>query len=733
MITTLSGLTPIALSVSTGALLEGTFSPPMLEDVFVHPQAPPAFLSETRRRFFAPTAGDLRRKKEGELLQTQSGRDYLARLTERPARDLWLKLEDPRIEVPVPTDAFQKQMTALWISLTSAFNTYIEKSAQPSLKEQWDLFSHAIKSSRCIPSQVAYLSDLLDTLEAKKIIDEEEKNRQKRYLALLHSMSQTFDLAKNGGIPYRLSLWSRDPQRDKLDIPGTLYDDLGTQVLMIRLPNREVIGSVVLRLFLEPLPSKEGQKNDLFCLYQFEGTQTGQHWLPAQYLHPPFIEWIQAWMKKLEAKVMATVYLTHLDWRSRLIPVAAPWYAEKMHQKARYFWPHPYAGVLKWPLCSREVMRPMEGASIAMFNPWLWPKLPIPDLHSLDLETGAHPNLRIDDLWRDRIEEWEPVRNFLLREIDPDPPFQPEMFSVDRELVALSTGTGRSAGYALNRYAIDGVTWHHLDAIGVGKTLKARSGDERRDGLLPLEGAQKRFYLTLLLHHTARKYGFRTSLGVAVINRNRLRKGGEKSPGMPQIEASLYELRREQLRLSNLAEVTSLRETLDMVKEKIAKELGVSEMTDKEYLVWLAKTVGEQLAIMTYFGFDHGRIEDTLQLGPWNVSLAAEIFDFDASKLSTPEKAVSRYQNENKISVEGIHELQREWAQGKGDDSWLAILMDFIPGVDFYRTMMRGLYDKWHELEEKGVDPKAEIHQFNERMWNPYMRERRIIIPSHKS
>jgi len=311
--------------------------------------------------------------------------------------------------------------------------------------------------------------------------------------------------------------------------------------------------------------------------------------------------------------------------------------------------------------------------------------------------------------------------SLFLREIEPNP----LEAGVDY-LWGFSGRSGRSIDVWLGPEGIvdfENIRWNHLSGIGVGLTEYVRSDPGRWDGKLDLRSAWRRFYLTNLLHYLAVPYGFRSSMGLALVDR------GEG-------EGTVYELRRERWRLQDLSDIeenklVNVRGLLDQVKKQVAQELGEQEISDQEYVQWFAKTLGEQFALMDFFGFDHGEYENEAQLHDGNVSLACEIFDFETGRLS--KNASLRYHANEKIyfthlDLKHIWEMQLYWDLGSrsGRQAWLFTFLAMAPGFNFFKETENAYKNKIQEIKKRKINPKAEIKKFNQEKWVPFILEMRL-------
>jgi hypothetical protein len=511
-----------------------------------------------------------------------------------------------------------------------------------------------------------------------------------RWLTLTHEV-RTVPIVEKDEATYKVALWRRDP-RIEWDLPLPLEDfqDLGKQVLVVTPPN----GKITEGLTLELHQHHATKELSLFCssladTHKFDTIS-------------PILE--------EEAKSIAhqlgipseRVYFSSSSslagskpWAGPYFSIAAPAEIEEAISSFQRDHFHPYQELLLYPEGTYEALRPLEKGQV-ITNPWFGDKFP------------------------------EDLASRFLVEIEP----KPKTEWVQNYLWGFSPSTGRSVDFFLGEEGMvtpEATRWYHLNAVGVGKTYLARSGAEKRDGKLPLDGAIKRFYLTNLMHSVAGPFGFRTSLGIAVVNREIVRPDHERRPGVSQIEATIYELRRQQLRFNDIERELDREKLLEFAKKKIARELGVNSLTNEEYVQWLAKTLGEQFAIMTFFNFDHGLFEGTPQLHAGNVSLAGEIFDFDVARFSGT--AFKRYMGNNYgvranyVDFQHIQTLQHEWEKDPTQaDAWLSILLRLAPKVNFTSILIDAYAEKLDALTTHGISSRKKIDEFNVKIWNPFIR-----------
>ncbi len=514
-------------------------------------------------------------------------------------------------------------------------------------------------------------------------------------LAMMHDAASTAvayeEVEKYGPIRCHVSLLQRDLKwEDLLKIPESRRANLQTQILVVSLPNGDILKGYALHLYQSVF---DGKRRLFFSRIEPLRMKSWWHTSPVQgFIEKAMTAVLEEVMERMGAKSLHALRESDIpNWMHGSIPITHALDADFKSEQISV-WEHPYHSFFKPGDGSHEAMRVVDGATLAMLNPWV-------------------------GLRNDRF-----AADLLLREIDPNPDFQDS----SQYLFGFSTGTGRSVDYAIDYTGPDGTHWHHLNAIGVGKTEKARTGVENRDGLLPLEGAKKRFYFSNLMHYL----GLRTSLAIAVVDRKQIREDGEKSPGIPQTQATLYELRREQLRLDDLEKLDAAIFALDRIKPKHARDMGKTNMSDEEYVTWLAQTLGEQFAIMEYFGFDHGIIEGAAQLHPGNIGLDGSIYDFDSARLTRNRETLhERYENGKEIvSRRMIWAWEQEWRNSRSPKSWLGHLLHLAPNIDFYDIMTRAEQEKKEALQKSVPDPKAKIHEFNVNYWNPYMRGLRQML-----
>jgi len=493
---------------------------------------------------------------------------------------------------------------------------------EPEAMEGFGKLSLSHKELCLLPaSQILILKNLLRKVEERGVLSRVLTDKCRKVLRKVQFISQNLyrSTQEKNDIFYTISLWDRDPRVGaQLNLPPWLSEDPASQVILMTPADGVAEESVILRLF----QNREGR----LCLFD---NRVGRHAYQSFFclrLHAQITKELKrigeyfgvklSQMHGIPPSLQQVEWWTHLAAR----PVSTPLEKDGILAGLN----HPHASLFHWPKGSFEAFKKEDAKKTFL---------------SRVVEKGFPLDLPF--LVTSGIEHY------------------PKMDEIQNYLWGFSGDMGRSADFYLGDQGYSTllengikssfeVKWYHLSGIGVGQTFKARNGLEKRDGKLPLNGALKRLYLTQLMNYVAGPLGLRTSLGISVCNKGIVRAGHENRVGVPQIEATLWELRREQLRLKDFENLLpeKRREALDLVKKKIALELNRSDLSDAEYIRWLAHTMGKQFALMEWFHFDHGVYEGQPQLHPGNFSLAGEVFDFDASHFV--RKSVYRYLMANK-------------------------------------------------------------------------------------
>lgn len=111
---------------------------------------------------------------------------------------------------------------------------------------------------------------------------------------------------------------------------------------------------------------------------------------------------------------------------------------------------------------------------------------------------------------------------------------------------------------------------------------------------------------------------------------------------------------KEEIGISN--DMTNYQATSDMLlrdaKKLVAHELGKETISDKEYLEWFARTLGENVAIIHKNGWQHNYLHDQ------NITLDCRIADFDGSGVITAfDSSGHSYRREMELANSTITEL----------------------------------------------------------------------------
>lgn len=662
-----------------------------------------------RYRLYLPTPDRqeaLADRKEADRRLLESGnprsQNFRRRMESKPVLQKWLDLEDPA----PPLDYFMvsppKMLNQLGHLRAEYWNTLwnhlisLKRSPQATRKMK-QVFNPFFGSLDAITeSQWLQAHQLFREWQKEGFWDEDHYLRCRNSLVRMASLTRDiFDYREGGGnITCKIAFVSRDMRVDSnFPNPHPFGEDLSIKFLGVFLPNGELAGGFYLRLF-QSFSGALGLVHDPVSLGKMDD------WMPEELIRQLGETGVAigASLGIPVERIESSFSIFARNWGQGYSPVTDPPEADAVLKNLLQGYNRRLPGALG---ANAELLRPLPKGLWAAVT-W-WRELPLP-------VSGE---------------------DFFLREIDPDP----VVGLAGSYLAGFSAQTGRSVSVPIDWEGPDGTRWHYLDMIGAGKTLRARSGAETRDGVLPFWGALRRFFFTNFMHQAAGPLGFRTSLGVAVVDKCRVRKEGQTVLGMPQGEGISWELRREQMRLSDLVNNGESRELIDFVKGKVAQELGRESLTDDEYVAWLAGTLGEQLAIMGYFGFDHGIYEGAAQLHPGNVSPLGEVFDNDTARiLKNRRKAAQRYLDNKVVPEEGhldlrhIRAIQKALQKGvEMPDNWLSVLHKLAPGVDFYAILLKAKRAKVRELKKSGVDPVNEMRRFVKEYWNveirPQLRE----------
>lgn len=508
-----------------------------------------------------------------------------------------------------------------------------------------------------------------------------------------------------GMVSYFVSLCNKQIDLEpNLNLQQQFYDDPAAHAIILHGPDDAAICGYKMRLVVD---MSNGEPT---LVYEpFTAKSTNLHLWPNLSL---FDELMKGRVRKIAEKIgvkniVAAANIERIHWSEmRFAPASTPaWIIDNAIPEILAKHEHSDRAQLSAGVGTFEAMKPLDKGRV-IFSPVVAGNILLP-------------------------------KDFFLREIEPVPVNEQS----GNYIWGFSAGMGRSVDFDRDFTTPDGTHWRHISAVGAGKTYRARGGNESRDGILPLSGAMKRFYFTNLMHHVAGPLGFRTSLGVVVVNRDMQRPNfvrGERDR-RPQLQATTFELRRASLRLSDIAKAKDPAIMINRISADVASELGLTNMDSGDYVQWLAGTLGKQLAIMSIFGFDHGAEKGAPQLHFGNVSVMAEIFDFDTSGFG--RKAMERYLATDFtgwlcLDLNCIDSLQRKWdehieeqADTAEDHTWFEIIMRMAPKINFAGILKSAYMAKIDELEKSrgsGFDLRREIKKFNENIWNPFMRNARI-------
>lgn len=665
---------------------------------------------------------DYRKKIEKRMRKgTWIGERWKEVLQRHPLLFRWLSLPHSLVEIPVSLDALRcetdKGLNGATGALRNIWHLLDEKD--PDEAEYKKRILSLLKSLRYgREKDFRELGLLLEEMHQNEYIDQHQMKvgfyQLTRAQKILRDQKK-LEQGKNREmetVSLRLGLWRRDPWFDGLiGISDRAYEDLSNQVLLLYAPNGDMLDACALRLF-------EDEKENLYLFYD-PLPFPYRHWRVENY-EKTLLQCIRKIGKKCgipEDRIREMQGVQDFNWLQGiggLHPITASKEERAAALEKRKIWRHPLEGFLAEGQGTYEALNIFGSSRLVFCNPWLGDRIPIPNgFDGVPYELLPPENVGFP----------------LSLKINPEPHL------AGTQVVGYSIGTGRSIDLAVDFKDKDGVQWHHLSLVGVGKTHRARLGRlEFRDGQHSLDVAQRRFYLSNLMHFL----GLRTARGMAVISAERPREGAFKNGALPQIQAILYELCREQLRLDDLSRAENPYRMIHHVKRKIAAELGLPRMSDAEYVRWLGHTLGEQFALMIFYGFDHGVFNGMSQLTAFNVSLAGEIRDFDAAGLTRDRNRLhDRYFHGKKsvystdLNLHAVLRMQQMLSRGPRNipratgKPWLHFLLDLAPYANFYDLFQTAMDRKRQELETSGIDPKAEIRRFNTEMWNPYMRQLR--------
>ncbi|MDO8527274.1 MAG: hypothetical protein Q7T03_06280 [Deltaproteobacteria bacterium] len=515
------------------------------------------------------------------------------------------------------------------------------------------------------------------------------------HLAELLFISREYFSILKGRLPVlKFSFWNRSEKGDHpLLFSEKQRNDLSTQVLLIRAPNGMIVGAFSLRFVVDVYDQGAILWDPLFLPH-----------FAAAWMDESF------WGEKVVQGVVSHIAeRTHLGgrfvirqersidvgWTSGFSPLSAHPAAKNAGQVAEVQTKNIPRQFFYRNRVSCEALKPLRESQMAVFNPW----------------SGLNQNaIGLQDLLKSEIEP------------NPDPK------QAEKYRYGISVDTGRSVCFHYPHVSPDGTQWNYLSGVGVGRTQKARTGVEPRDGLTSMDEALPRYYMSNMMHAVAGPLGFRTPLALGIVDAMQWREGHVTLSGLPQKRALYWELSRLAFRLSDLEHAKYPEQLIDYAKQNVAAELGKRKMTRRQYIQWMAETLGEQLAIMMHFGFDHGRGEGRLQLYSWNVGLAIEMVDWETGSVRRRnlESLQDDYLFKNEMSLVKIEKMEKEWRSESRKKNWLSVLLEMAPDLFFSSLMRNALNAKLKELQMVAKDPKKLIDQFNQERWNAHYGRNRF-------
>lgn len=298
-----------------------------------------------------------------------------------------------------------------------------------------------------------------------------------------------------------------------------------------------------------------------------------------------------------------------------------------------------------------------------------------------------------------------------------------------------------TAGRAVMEYlgpagcVVDGVRYRHFKRIGVGRTHLTRmeTPNGERDGLTDQRRALNRWYCAWALHAMAREYDLDVRIpylaGIWNTGVPRAVSTDGRRCVSADLDTTVFELCREVLCLDDLyAPADTIAALIATAKRCVMDDLGRSTMTDAEYVIWLARTIGEQCAMLSRLHFDHGQVggHGAAQLHPNNITLAGEVKDLETGRfVKSPEIAALRYRSGNghllpdHVTLDTLPRLERD------PSSWLGRLLAVVPAVHFARLANEAFAEQWNVLARLGQHPIALRRVFNHDVWSPFMRAHR--------
>ncbi|MDO8528209.1 MAG: hypothetical protein Q7T03_11085 [Deltaproteobacteria bacterium] len=624
----------------------------------------------------------------------------------------WLRLPKEQGTVSVPTEPMVNNMKEAYFSSLHLLTDIQEdlKSEEPSLGKRFEGLmmdfgftrdEERLKKPTDILSlsdaSIQAMTDFLEGLVKKNLLGADYAEYYIWHIRNAAEMAVQYQEMKGlTNIDVTLSLWDRNADISKVfNLPASAVDDLSLQVWVGTFPNGTPVSAYAARLVQE---ANEDPFNPEFYM--------SVSVIPLRRANPfwTFRENTQVlcdlhyiWQNIAAQIGIPSEHLLILpgsemqSWTTGLVPLTMPLDGQSVVAQVRQLWFHPHSHLFHPYDASYEAMRHTGKSRMALQTP---------------LVKTEGLNLTV-------------LQDLFLRTIDP----APDWYRFNEYAFGFSGGTGRSVDFMIEEQG----RWNHLNGIGVGRTFRARLGRaEVRDGLSGYDEALNRFYLSNLLHDIAGPLGFRTSLVLGIVDHQQIREGHTRLSGAPQHQATIWELRREQLRMDDLRTAPHPEKLIEHAKEKLMRELGLDTMTVQNYVEWAAKTLAEQFAIMTFLRFDHGMGDGSTQLHDGNGSLAMEICDLETGRFIKDRGIVhNRYWQDNDLSIETTRAREKAFRRGKKDRNWVSVLLEMVPEVQFANIMTEMYWAKRRELEKSGIDPQEMIRKFNENKWKPFIRESR--------
>lgn len=335
---------------------------------------------------------------------------------------------------------------------------------------------------------------------------------------------------------------------------------------------------------------------------------------------------------------------------------------------------------------------------------------------------------------------------------------------IPRKHRATNATTGRSVTYDLGPDGLvwGEVRWHDSVRLAVSPTRMEEKKVAPRDGSTDMRNALRRVHWSWLLDVVARPFGMRVPRVVNIWNKGYPRSirwseicnGTDPRLGpddrQKDVSAQLEMLYRDNSRCAELAAVSDHSPLLPHILQRLAPEWA-HEKSPADYVHWLMVTIGEQLALLTFFHVDHGtdrRIIDaassvaTVHRSPMlhsgNVSVAGEICDFETARWQRDRtRLLARYihaDNGYVISAANVAAAERAFRTPSADapknslSEWIGVLCGLAPDVELSRVLRTGFERKLAWLDAQKIDVVGLVKQFHAEQWSPWIRQQRDNI-----